>query len=277
MKSPAIANAVGRLTLGLSILGSLTIAQAAIVSVYHFDETSGTTAADSAGSFNGTLSAAGSSFVGGGISGNAISLERAQGGFVNMGTSFPAFTSGNFSISFWVKTTSTEADSLFLSQHKAGTQNGYFVALNTTGGGGALNKATFVAGNEFVSQGATSSATVNDGVWRNLVAVYQSGGARSIYVDGLLSGSTPSSAAFTLGAPFLIGGVREIVGTNNPESRYTGLIDEVQVYDHALSSTEITYLYQNSGQVVPEPSASGLLAGGALLIALRRRRSGRRG
>lgn len=191
-----------------------------------------------------------------------------------MGVSFPSFTTGDFSISAWVNTTTTAQDTLILSQHKAGVQNGYFIALNTTGGGGTLNKATFVAGNEFVSQGPTSTTSVNDGAWHQIVAVYRAGGLHTIYVDGAPSeASTPSATALTLGAPFLIGGVREIAGTNNPEARYTGLIDEVQVYDHALSDGDVNFLFQNPGQVVPEAGVSAMLSGAILLVLSRRRRS----
>jgi hypothetical protein len=249
-------------------------AHAAVIAQYHFDEASGPTAFDSAGSFNGTLSLTGSSFVGGGISGNAISLNQGLGGLVNMGSSFPAFATGDFSIVAWVNTTTTAADTLVLSKHKAGTQNGYLFAINTTGGGGVANKATFTVGSENVSQSPTSTSSVNDGTWHQIVGVYQAGGIHSIYVDGApVEAFTLSAGVPDLGAPFLIGGVREIAGTNNPESRYTGLIDEVQVYNQTLSDSDITYLFQNPTQVVPEPGALALLATGCVgWLASRRTR-----
>lgn len=246
---------------------------AAAVAQYHFNESSGTTAFDSAGSFNGTLSLAGASFVPGGISGNAISLTQASGGLVNMGSSFPAFASGDFSIVLWVNTTTTAADTIALSKHKAGVQNGYLLAINTTGGGGQTNKATFTAGSEFVSQSPTSTSTVNDGLWHQIVGVYLAGGTHSIYVDGSpVEASTPSQTVPDLSAPFLIGGVREVAGTNNPEARYTGLVDEVQVYNQALTASQIDFLFQNPAQVVPEPGTLSLFVFGIVgLLTLKRR------
>src|SRR5205814_1735589 len=52
---------------------------------WKFDETSGNVAHESVGGHDGTLSSTGAAFVAGGISGNAISLNRATNGFVNMG------------------------------------------------------------------------------------------------------------------------------------------------------------------------------------------------
>ena len=51
---------------------------------------------------------------------------------------------------------------------------------------------------------------------------------------------------------------------------YTGAMDEVRIYNHALSSTEVTDLYN---AVVPEPGSVLLLIGGAALVASRRRRT----
>lgn len=268
---------VPTLLLPLVLAASITCplsTHAAVMAQYHFNEAGGTTAFDSVGSFNGTLSATGASFVPGGIVGNAISLTQATGGLVNMGSGFPAFTTGNFSIVLWVNTTSTAIDTIALSKHKAGVQNGYLFAINTTGGGGVANKATFTAGSEFVSQSPTSTSSVNDGLWHQIVGVYTSGGTHSIYVDGAPVESATTSASITdLAAPFLIGGVREAAGTNNPEARYTGLVDEVQVYNQALNDAQITFLFQNPALTIPEPGTLSLLGIGLLgRFALHRRR-----
>lgn len=128
------------------------------------------------------LWATGASFVAGGISGNAISLDRSQNGWVNMSNTL-AFASGDFSLVLWLKTTTTEAETIALGKHEAFSENGYFVAINPTGGGGAANKATFMV-SEFVSQAATSTNTVNDGNWHQIACVYRAGGSQNIYVDG---------------------------------------------------------------------------------------------
>ena len=85
-----------------------------------FDETGGSIAHDSAGSYNGVLSANGASFVTNGIAGNAISITKAQNGFVNMG-SVLGLESGDFPAMAWVKMTAgdTTQDSLIVSKQRA--------------------------------------------------------------------------------------------------------------------------------------------------------------
>jgi Concanavalin A-like lectin/glucanases superfamily len=248
---------------------------AAVIAQYHFDESSGSTTSASIGSVNGTLSTTGSSFVGGGISGNAISLDRAANGYVNLGNNF-GFTSGDFSIVYWLKTTTTLTDSAAIGKHEAFTVNGYFSALNNTGGGGSPNKATFNV-SEFVSSSPTSTTTINDGLWHQVVGVYVAGGTHSIYVDGTpVEASSSSSAMIANSAPFLVGGVNQ---SGTPNGRYTGLIDELQIYNQALNNSQIDFLYSNPSQTiasattsVPEPfTIIGTLIGGTAALRMRKK------
>lgn len=186
----------------------------------------------------------------GGISGNAISLTRAAGGFVNMGASFPGFSSGDFTLVAWVKTTTTDNDILVVTKHTATVTSGYFINLNQTGGGGAAGKATFYASDSQVAQSPTSTTTVNDNNWHQLVGVYRAGTMHSIYVDGApAQASTASQAIVANSAPFLVGAVN---AAGTPESRYTGLIDDVQVYDLALTDAQIGFLFAHPGLEVAD-------------------------
>src|ERR1041384_7384739 len=66
-----------RIAMVLALTASSIATRASLVAHWTFDETSGTIAHDSAGSYNGNLSPAGAAFVSGGISGNATSPNKA--------------------------------------------------------------------------------------------------------------------------------------------------------------------------------------------------------
>lgn len=89
--------AIASSTLVASIFVIAPVQAATILSHWTFDETGGTIAADSVGGQNGILQG-NATFVGGGISGNAISLSQATNNLVNMGNIY-GFTNSNFSIS----------------------------------------------------------------------------------------------------------------------------------------------------------------------------------
>lgn len=256
--------------LGVTAVAAIaSSASADLVARYTFNESSGTNAADSVGSVNGALQGS-ASFVSGGISGNAVSLATTNDGVVNMGSNF-AFLTGPFTISFWAKTTTVEADSIMLAKHAAGSQNGYLVPVGPTGGGGAAGKANFTV-STFNSQGVTSTTTINDGVWHHIVGVYNpSPGTHSIYVNGAPAEETKSSGTMASNVSnFLVGGVGQVGNPTVNDGRYTGLIDELQIYNNALSDSAISVLFANPGGIAPEPT---LLAALALpTIALRRTR-----
>ena len=235
-----------------------------------FDEGSGTIAHDSVGSFHGTLSSAGSSFVAGGISGNALSLNRALNGYVDMGNIF-GFTSQAFSLSAWVKTAPgySISDSAILSRHTGFSKNGYWLMVNQAGGGGQTSKAIF--GQGAATAAVTSTTSVTDGNWHHIVATYLPGSTIGIYVDGSpLEGTALADASLISNtARFLIGGVT----LGAPEGRLTGLIDDVQVYNQVLSASDVDFLFQNPGQVVPEPGSVALVLLGTVAMALKRKKS----
>ncbi len=227
------------------------VSAAGPIAHWKFDEVSGPTAFDSAGTNHGTLSAAGATFVPGGISGNAMSLDKAAGGLVNMGNIL-SLTNGDHSIVAWVKTAPGDVtdDLVVLGKHVQGFRNGYFMVLNGTGGLISLNRAAFYQGGIGIAQitpaeTPISTSTVNDGNWHQIVMVLQVGGTKRIYVDGAPAEDSKPTQAFNPNtAAFLIGGTQAGLV---PTASFTGLVDDVQVYDRALSDPEIDLLFRNPG------------------------------
>ena len=83
------------------------------------------------------------------------------------------------------------------------------------------------------------AAAVNDDAWHHITATWDINADAKLYVDG----STPVSVPHTANEFALSGTIR----LGQPASRqrfYTGLIDDVRVYDKTLSTEEIQELYQ---------------------------------
>jgi hypothetical protein len=215
-----------------------------------FDETEGATAWDSIGTRHGTLSAAGAQFTTDGIRGGAIRLTRADGGYVNMG---PELAVGNvFTLVAWVKTelNDTTDTMVVAGKYAAGPANGYYLAVNRSAFMGQPGKALFVASDP-EGQELVSTSDVNDGQWHQIVAVYQGGVQKRLYVDGQPAEAVGSANSLIANnAPFLIGGV-SVSGV--PQGYFQGWIDEVQLHGRALADAEIAYLFQNPDAIeIPE-------------------------
>lgn len=224
------------------LMGLVIIAQANadLIGRWHFDEPAGTVAADSLSLNDGNL-AGDAAFVAGGISGNAVSMSKAGGGFVNFGDIFP-LTSGDFTIILWAKTAPADqqADMFLLANQLTGILNGYVIAINTSGGYGQTDKAWFYMSNNSGDE-LVSNSSVNDGNWHQIAAVYVDGGQAEIYVDGGSAEATgPANPIIEGQGDFHVGGVT--VGANS-QSLFDGLVDELQMYDQALSETDIQFLF----------------------------------
>jgi hypothetical protein len=95
-----------------------------------------------------------------------------------------------------------------------------------------------------------STSVVNDGQWHHVVALQEVGVSARIYVDGV-----PAKAAVAAGnlltttAPLVIGGFHNGTG---PAQTFNGWLDELQIYDRAISDAEIAYLRTKPDAVLGE-------------------------
>ncbi len=256
----------------LSALGGISQpAYAGLLSFWDFNETSGIIAHDSVGSVNGTLMGS-AAFVSGGLNGNAVSISGA-GSLVDMGDNFNFSNSSSYSLQVWVKLAPGDTTGYIpVARHHATTVAGYAMAINNIGDGCSAPPGTAHFYTEYPCSPA-STLTVNDGNWHQLVGTF-SGGVASIYVDGQFQGASSGTVLNQLnGYPFLVGGIT--VGST-PTNSYSGLIDNVGVWNNVLSAADVLSLYNTQGNptALPEPGTIGLGSiGGGLLIGLARRKS----
>ncbi|WP_165229421.1 LamG domain-containing protein [Aquisphaera insulae] len=229
-------------------LGTATFnpARGALIHEWNFNNVVGSTVFDSAGSLNGTIVGGATIDPGAGVGGSAaLEVSPSHDGYVDFGNVLP-MTSGSFSFQVWVKTNSA---GLAGGKHHSGFWNGYFMGIDNNGG------AYFYAGG-FTS--GSSNAVVTDGLWHQLVGVYDTtANATSIYVDGKLESSAPRASIQGNDADFIIGGIN-IAGTNG--RTFNGLLDNVSIFNSSLTAAQVRELY--ASQVVPEPASASLLGMG---------------
>jgi len=212
---------------------------AGLVASYAFDEGSGTTVADSSGhGNNGTAS--GTTWSSSGMFGGALVFNGAPS-VVTVPDSSSLHLANGMTLEAWVNpasSSSTWRDVIY-----KGDDNYYLEAssdANSPAGGGNLGGA-----NANVFGGSALAA----GSWTYLAVTYD-GSTLRLYVNGVQVAAQAVTGALTVSSnPLQIGG-DSFYGQN-----FAGKIDEVRVYDGALTAAQIQ-TDMNSGLAIPSTPAN---------------------
>jgi hypothetical protein len=246
------------LATGLVVFGMPVLASANSVGYWAFDEGSGVTTADAsgngrAGSLLATSGGISPSWVNDGISGHALHFDGS--GYVLVPNTAADFNFGasGFSLAAWVRYgTLGLGEYMIVGKHSAGYTNGYFLDVwNPTGD---ANNLCFYANQD--STRVVTPTPYSDSNWHFVVGTNGSNNNR-LYVDGQYIGDTlgiPANNSVDL----LIGGVFYYYGSF--AAGFVGDIDEVSIYDNALTQAEITELYRH--YTVPVPATIVLFGTG---------------
>ena len=152
----------------------------------------------------------------------------------------------NFSIAMWINTTDTGGTGQWYAGH--GLVDGYN-GVNKADFGTALCGGKFAFGVGKTDTTLTSTTVVNDGKWHHLVATRNSTtGAMTIYIDGVLNGTVTGPTGIKSAAANLRIGDLKGGGTG---TFYKGAIDLVQIFNYAVSATDVANLYNRSKPLVP--------------------------
>jgi len=194
-----------------------------LISTWHFNEGTGTVAADATGSNNGTI--AGASWTDG-ISGDALDFD-GQGGKVTI-PSNPSIniTGDQLTLSCWFKKNEVNDDGAFFFYNVK-----YVLRMDLNG------KIAFAVYNpDWSSITIPWANRIIDTDWHHVAATYD-GSALKIYVDGAMLASTNTSGNLQPSSADLI------IGSQTTTNQFGGIIDEVLLYDVALSEAEIAVIY----------------------------------
>jgi len=238
-----------------------------LVGHWRLDETSGTTVFDAAGSVNGTMEGgldAGNDSVAGMV-GRALQFD-GNDDTINFGNPAGVFdfgTSQSFTLAAWIRPDVISGQSRIISRGHWDWQSGF--ALWRYGQEIMVGTA---GGSEAASVLPVTGIITSAGNWYHVAAVFdQSAKTVQVYVNGVArnltampgtcgsGGSTvfdysacPLSTA-TNSQPFHIGSNHE----NNAEN-HEGAIDDVRIYNRALSEADIVQLYNAGGEECENPA-----------------------
>jgi hypothetical protein len=120
------------------------------------------------------------------------------------------------------------------------SSNNWIELYDFDGNGTWEIRAGFDASNYFDSDGLIIDA----GHWYHIAVVSTSSGDIVIYINGVVDSNSSDLSATTIPKGILIGSDAE-----TKKSCFTGVMDEVAIFNRALSGEEIKQIYQNGGML----------------------------
>ena len=199
---------------------------------YTMDSISGSTLIDSAGTYNGTMQNSPAQVAG--KVGSALSFNGVNQ-FVDISSAWGAFPVSNtdFTLACWAKHNSTvgQQDIIGLFQYSAGgfrlvADGSVMYAQLSNGSGNSL---------------LLMNPSITTGVWSHYLITFEPGVGIKGYINGVPVANLAASWAVLASGYGKIGAESSAGGT--AARFFSGLIDDVRIYNRALSDAEVSDLF----------------------------------
>jgi len=207
------------------------------VGYWKFDEGSGTNLRDTSGNnFDATTTS--DTVWANGKYGSALSFNGATS-YVSAPavTSRTSIVNNGITFSAWIKTASSAWQTIVANDSNSGCTYACMGGLEINSSG----KVRMIVYNGSIYVSADSKKTVIDNNWHFVAGQYINGQLR-IYVDGVLEGEASPGSLYGASVRYTdIGMMKEL--TRN-DFKFSGLIDEVKIYNYARSAEDIRKDFQ---------------------------------
>jgi len=222
--------------------GGVAIAKGGPVGAWNFEEGTGSLASDSSGFSRAAMLCDGSSWGAGRDSRSSLRLTASDGCAYATGSMLR--TDSGFTVSAWVNLDIGAGESVALAQEGTAA-SGFYLMYDAQSGRWAMKMPRFDgAATDYIEAFANGPAT--PGRWTHLAGVYDPAARQvRIHVNGARAGTAahPGMMWRALGY-FFMGRARH---SGDEFHRWQGSIDEVRVFDYALSDQQITGLFGGKG------------------------------
>jgi len=167
--------------------------------------------------------------------------------YIDMGNTLN-LNSSQFTVSAWVKRTTGSLNTSILSKRDFAYTEGYDLKINATGN---LEMSWKNGSTQFI----VSNTIIPENEWHHVSIVYN-GTTSNLYIDGVLDKTKSLTSPTATNQSFYIAAA----GKNTPTAYFKGNIDEVRVWDVALTTDQLRFIMNQeieknttfvSGKIIP--------------------------
>jgi len=161
---------------------------------------------------------------------------------------------GNLTLSAWFKSSASTNQRIISMDSGSSTGRNYIIQLESSG----YVRGIVWSGSTAYQAGTISTTPgLSDGNWHHVALVYKPSTKVEIFIDGV------SKDQNTLGIPSSINSIAQdlVIGRAAPATGnfFNGSIDEVAIFNTALSSCDIKGIYDATTTVNGQPKSANLL------------------
>jgi hypothetical protein len=168
----------------------------------------------------------------------AAAVFNGSSSYINLGDPTSGITTANYSISFWVNTTSTSTSYLISKYLGDGLDStDIFRVRNLSDGTISFRTST----SNPSARDITSTSSINNGNWHHILFTVEPNLSK-LYINGTEEGSSTTGTAK---APSSISRNVTIGRHDAGDNYFNGSIDQVRIFNDSLTSDEVSKLYNN--------------------------------
>ena len=161
----------------------------------------------------------------------SIFFDPANAHYVDMEDALDLDPDGNgFTVSAWINRTGNSENKSILSKRDVSYTEGYDLKITSTGD-------VQMSWKNGGTQSITSDVPIPEDEWHQVAVIYGSGTA-NLYIDGVLEKTETATAPIGTSQSFFIAAA----GKSTPTAHFHGSIDEVRVWDIALTVDQLHYI-----------------------------------
>src|SRR4030095_9898257 len=205
-----------------------------LVAAFGFNENAGTTAADNSGNNNNGTLTNGPTWSPSGKFGAAVAFDGTDD-YINVADANSLDLTTGMTIEAWVNPTNVTGYKTVINKDNGTNNLAYTLSANNNTSGAANQRP-----NSRIRSGSTTTTITGTtklllNTWAHLACTYD-GTTLRYYQNGVQVATVAVTASMTVTAnPLRIGGTTALAA-----QYFAGLIDEVRIYNRALSAAEIT-------------------------------------